>query len=121
MTTVLKWLIVIPLALTAVAFAVANRQGVTVSFDPFSSDVPAFALSGPLFVVVILVVVTGVLIGGVATWLGQGRYRRAARIARREADDLRTEVARLKADLDIASRRTNDNASYPALPGQTAA
>ena len=33
--------IVIPLAVVILAFAVANRQIVTVSFDPFSSANPA--------------------------------------------------------------------------------
>jgi uncharacterized integral membrane protein len=122
MKSFLKLLVIVPLALIAVAFAVANRQGVTVSFDPFATDVPAFALSGPLFVVLIITVVTGVILGGIATWFGQGRYRRATRLARREADDLRNEIARLKTELDIQARRSNDNAGgFPALPGRSAA
>ncbi|MEI9804494.1 MAG: hypothetical protein WDN48_08580 [Pseudolabrys sp.] len=32
-------LIVVPLAAVIIAFAVANRQTVTVSFDPFSSSI----------------------------------------------------------------------------------
>ncbi len=121
MKSILKWLILVPLAIIAVAFAVANRQAVTVSFDPFSSDVPAFALSGPLFVVIILVVVTGVVIGGAATWIGQGRHRRLARTSRREADELRAEVGRLKTDLEVASRQNDRAGSYTSLPGQNAA
>lgn len=120
MISFLKWLILVPLALVAVAFAVANRQGVTVSFDPFSSDMPAFALSGPLFIVIILTVVVGVLLGGIAAWLGQGRYRRQARVTKREADELRAEVSRLKMELDVASRQ-NDRSAYIPLSGQTAA
>jgi uncharacterized integral membrane protein len=34
-------LIVVPLAVVIIAFAVANRQSVTVSFDPFSATSPA--------------------------------------------------------------------------------
>lgn len=120
MASFLKLLVLVPLALIAVAFAVANRQGVTVSFDPVS-DVPAFALSEPLFVLIILFVVAGVVIGGVATWLGQGRHRRALRAARRDNDDLRTEVSRLKADLQLQARELHEARPYPALPGQTAA
>lgn len=121
MKSFLKLLILVPLALIAVAFAVANRQGVTVSFDPFATDIPAFALSGPLFVVIILVVVGGVVIGGIATWLGQGKHRRALRAARRDNDDLRTEVSRLKADLQLQAREITEARAYPALPGQSAA
>ena len=121
MKTVFKLLILVPLALLAVAFAVANRQGVTVSFDPFATDIPAFALSGPLFVVLILTVVAGVVIGGVATWFGQGRHRRGLRALRRENESLRAEAARLKADLGEAAGRRDQPPVYPALPGQFAA
>lgn len=122
MRTFLKLLILVPLALAAVAFAVANRQGVTVSFDPFATDVPAFALSGPLFVVIILTVVVGVVLGGVATWFGQGRHRRGLRAMRRENEGLRAEATRLRADLDeAAGRREITSPGYPALPGQYAA
>ena len=122
MRTFLKLLVLVPLALILVAFAVANRQGVVVSFDPFSTDMPAFALNGPLFLVIIVVAVMGVVVGGVAAWFGQGRYRRSAREARREAEDLRGEVARLRADLQVQARQSNDNAArFPVLPGQSAA
>jgi uncharacterized membrane protein YciS (DUF1049 family) len=120
MKSFLKLLVLVPLALIAVAFAVANRQGVTISFDPFASDVPAFALSGPLFVVLLLVVVIGVVLGGVASWLGQGRHRKALRLANRDNDELRHEVQRLKTEL-AAQGRGNTGAAYPALPGQHAA
>src|SRR5690242_14880828 len=76
-------LIVIPLALLFVVFAVANRQFVTVSFDPFGRD-PALSASLPLFALLILVGILGVLAGGLATWFGQRHWRRAAR--RHEAD-----------------------------------
>ena len=74
-------LIVLPLALIFIAFAVANRQFVTVSFDPFSSTDPALGISLPLFIVLISVAVLGALAGGVAVWLGQGRWRSKARRA----------------------------------------
>ena len=121
MKTFLKLLILVPLMLVAVAFAVANRQPVTVSFDPFSTDLPAFALSGPLFVVVILVVVFGVVLGGIATWLGQGRHRRAVRAMRRENENLRQDLGRAKADLALATEIRPAPTAYPALPGQHAA
>jgi len=44
-------LVVIPLGLIFIIFAVANRHLVTVSFDPFNSVNPSVAVSMPLFVV----------------------------------------------------------------------
>ena len=80
------------------AFAFANRQWVTVSFDPFSPvNSAAFALEVPLFVVVIASAMLGIIAGAAATWVSQGRHRRAARRSRAEADRLRAEAERLKA------------------------
>src|SRR5262249_61352318 len=72
-------LIVIPLFLVFVVFAVANRHLVTVSFDPFNTTDPALAISLPLFALIIVVAIIGVVAGGSAVWFGQRRWRRAAR------------------------------------------
>src|SRR5258708_16377222 len=72
-------LVVIPLGVIFVIFAVANRHLVTVSFDPFNSTAPAVAVTLPLFVVIIAVAILGVAAGGMATWFRQRPCRRAAR------------------------------------------
>jgi uncharacterized integral membrane protein len=98
-------LIVIPLGLILVVFAVANRHFVTVSFDPFMANDPALSLTLPLFLLLILVAALGVLAGGSAVWFGQRRWRRAARrheadarTARVELDDLRASTAATRPD-----------------------
>jgi len=66
MVRFLKLVVVVPIAIALLAFAFANRHIVTVSFDPFpSGDVPAFAISAPLFVILILTAMLGVVAGGV--------------------------------------------------------
>jgi uncharacterized integral membrane protein len=92
-----KAIILVPLALLAVAFAVGNRNNVSVSFDPFSTEAPGYAIDAPLFVVVFVALILGVLLGGIATWVGQGRYRRAARMHRRDVERLRTDLDKLRA------------------------
>lgn len=82
-------LIFIPLAVIVVAFAVANRALVAVSFDPFDAVDPAFALRMPMFVLIFVLVGLGVLIGGVAAWLKQHKWRVRARRAEAEARELR--------------------------------
>jgi uncharacterized integral membrane protein len=91
-------LIVIPLALIFVVFAVANRHFVTVSFDPFDSANPSVAVSLPLFVLIIAVAILGVIAGGVATWFGQRRWRRAARQHEADAKTARTQLAELRSN-----------------------
>jgi uncharacterized integral membrane protein len=89
-------IILIPLAIVIVAFAVANRQIVTVSLDPFSSAAPAASVTLPLFALIIVLLIIGVVIGGIAAWLRQSRWRRTARRFEREVDELRSEVDALK-------------------------
>ena len=98
-------LVVIPLGLIFIVFAVANRHFVTVSFDPFNSTDPSMSVTLPLFVVIIAVAILGVIAGGLGTWFRQRRWRRAARQheagsrqARAEAEDLRAAAAASRAD-----------------------
>ena len=74
----------------------ANRQTVVVSLDPFDQAHPALALALPLFALVLVLLIGGVIVGGVAAWLRQAKWRRAARLAEAEARELRAEVDRLK-------------------------
>jgi uncharacterized integral membrane protein len=83
----LQLIILVPLAVVGLALAVANRSNVVVSFDPFSSDATG-QIQAPLFVVLILAVMFGVLLGSLATWLAQGKYRRASREQRRKRDEV---------------------------------
>lgn len=117
MKSLLKAVVLVPIAIVAIAFAVANRQVVSVSFDPFSSTAPAFAIVAPLFLLIFLLLMAGVIIGGVAAWLGQGRYRVAARRAQAEADALRAENERLKSELTIQAREAHESrrAALPVL------
>jgi uncharacterized integral membrane protein len=90
-------LVVIPLGILFVVFAVANRHSVTVSFDPFDSVNSSVAVSMPLFVVIIAVAILGVAAGGAATWFRQRRWRRAARQHEADARRARSEIADLRA------------------------
>ena len=84
--------ILVPLGLVIVALAVANREVVTVSFDPFSVTEPAAVVALPLFALIILLLIIGVLLGGAAAWLRQSRWRSTARRLEREVADLRAKV-----------------------------
>jgi uncharacterized integral membrane protein len=89
-------LILVPLAIIIIAFAVANRQIVTVSLDPFSSSEPAASLTLPLFALIIVLLITGVVVGGFAAWLRQGKWRTMARRLERQVQALRKKVDALE-------------------------
>ena len=91
--------VLIPLAIVIVGMAVANREIVTVSFDPFSATEPAFLLRAPLFVLVFVLVIAGVIIGGAAAWLRQSKWRRSARVRDAELRAARGEIDRLRREL----------------------
>jgi uncharacterized integral membrane protein len=104
----LNAIILIPLGVIFVVFAVANRHMVTVSFDPFNSNDPALGFSLPLFVVIIAVAILGVVAGGLATWFSQHRWRRAARQQEADARDLRGQLADLRASTAASQRRDSN-------------
>jgi hypothetical protein len=100
----LKVVVLILLAVVLLGFAFANRELVTISFDPFAStDSAAFSIVTPLFAVVIVAAMLGVVAGALATWVSQGRHRRASRQSRVEAEKWRSQAQALKA-------------AHPALP-----
>ena len=89
-------LILVPLAIIAISLAVANRQSVVVSFDPFDQAHPALTRVLPLYLLMLVLLIGGVVVGGIAAWVRQGKWRRAARRADAQARELRAEVERLK-------------------------
>jgi uncharacterized integral membrane protein len=92
MRRLLVWAILLPLAVVIVLFAVANRAWVTVSFDPFSASAPAYAATVPLFLVMFVALILGVIVGSVAMVPRQLYWWRAARRAEREAERFRAEA-----------------------------
>jgi uncharacterized integral membrane protein len=88
--------IIVPLFLLFLVFAVANRHLVTVSLDPFNSKAPAAAVSLPLFVLIITAAILGAIAGGCATWFRQRHWRRAARRHEADARSARAELADLR-------------------------
>jgi hypothetical protein len=97
----LKWVVVLPVAAILVAFAFANRGVVTINLDPLGGGVlPTY--EAPQFLVLLVAAAIGVVAGSAATWLGQSRHRRRARLAEAEAERLRYEVQSARAALNSA-------------------
>ena len=85
--------VVLPLSIVVIVLSVANRALVTFSLDPFSA-VPALSVTAPLFVFLFATLALGVLVGGIAAWIGQGKWRRMARTERANALRMREEAER---------------------------
>ncbi len=93
-----RWMIGLPIALVVVSFAVANRQWITVSFDPFSRDAPFAAIDVPLWALFFCGIFFGLIAGWTACWLAQGKWRRSAKDARKELVRSQAEASQLRRD-----------------------
>ncbi len=103
-------IVLVPLADIIIACAMANRQSATISFDPFGGAEPAASVTLPLFALIILLLIIGVLVGGLASWLRQGKWRETARRFERELQLLRVKLAVLESAADkptIVPERAN--------------
>jgi|tagenome__1003787_1003787.scaffolds.fasta_scaffold20743264_3 uncharacterized integral membrane protein len=108
------YLVFVPVAVVILLFALANREIVTLSLDPFGADEPALAFTAPLFIVLFIVLMLGVLVGGIASWLNQGGKRRALRQARAEAERYRLEADRLRVQLAGTASPQSSTQALPA-------
>jgi hypothetical protein len=93
-------LIVVPLGVLLVALAVVNRRPATLILDPLGSAEPSLSLEAPFFVFLLGAFAVGLIVGGIATWLGQGKWRRLAREETRQARDWRRQADRLEKELE---------------------
>ena len=72
-------------AMVVVALSVANRHLVRLALNPFRADDDMLSVNLPFFWFLLGALIAGVALGGVATWLNQGRWRRSANVRTREA------------------------------------
>ena len=91
-------------AIFFVTLAVANRHDVTLVLDPFKPENPVFAISAPFFVYLFAALFFGMILGGMASWLSQGKWRRTARQRTREAYKWKQEADRLTGERDLPMR-----------------
>jgi uncharacterized integral membrane protein len=115
----------VPLAIILVALAVANRELVAFTLDPFNPGNPKLTLSLPLFIFLFLALAIGMIVGSLATWVKQGRYRKLARQRGVEAENLRQVVSRAPTaphgqTQGSTPRSVPASASASALPKPTA-
>jgi uncharacterized integral membrane protein len=102
--------IILPLVVLLIAFAIANRHAVTVSLDPFGGETPVLAISMPLFLLLFVFLLAGVIIGGIAAWMKQAKWRRQARQEHREAERWRHRAQ------DASHQPGNGRSGLPVVP-----
>jgi uncharacterized integral membrane protein len=97
---ILTILIAFPAAALLVTLAIANRHAVTLVLDPFNPGTPLISLSLPFYIYLFGALILGVVMGGLATWTNQSRWRRQARLQTAEARRWQSEADRLARERD---------------------
>jgi uncharacterized integral membrane protein len=92
--------IVVPLGLVLITLAVINRKPATLNLDPFGGAEAGLSLEAPLFLFLLGAFAFGLVVGGVATWFRQGKWRKTAREGARETRELRRQADRLERELE---------------------
>ena len=114
----LRRLIWFPVSLVAfvllVTLCVANRDPVRLVLDPFRPDAPVISMAAPLYAYLVAALTMGVILGGAATWFGQSRWRRTARVKAQDAMRWQAEADRLTRERD-AQAGSASNALRPQL------
>jgi hypothetical protein len=90
-----------------VALALANRHAVRLTLDPFRPADPTVSLVLPFYVYLFGMLIIGIVVGGVAVWTRQARWRRSARQRAAEASRWQAEARRLthERDRDVEASR----------------
>lgn len=90
------WLLVgFPVGGILVVLAVANRHAVRFVLDPFHPEAPVISLEAPLYAYLLASLMLGVVLGGVAMWMTQAKWRRTARARALESIRWQAEADRL--------------------------
>lgn len=101
MRKIIRFVILLPLLVLLLVFALANRVAVTIIFDPFGLTEPPLSFTAPLFVLLFITLALGVFLGGIAMWFSEGRHRRAARIHLRDLEKHQREINELRREQNL--------------------
>ena len=93
-------LVMVSSAIVLVTLAVINRHEVKLVLDPFNPQDPEFYLPLPLYGFLFAMLIVGVVLGGMASWLSQGKWRKTARQRTQDAMRWKAEAERLTRERD---------------------
>ena len=105
-------LVIVPLGAVLIALAVVNRKPTDLILDPFGGAKSGLSIEAPFFLFLLAAFALGLVVGGLASWLNQGKWRRTAREEAREARDWRRQADRLERELESH----HPAGAHPQLP-----
>ena len=92
-----------PAFLLLVTLAVTNKHDVPLKLNPFRPEDTGLMIEAPFFYYLLGALIAGVLLGGIATWMTQGHWRRSARTRAQDAMRWQAEADRLARERDASA------------------
>ena len=92
---VVSWAVTLVAAALLIPFALSNREPVSLGFWPLP-----FLVDLPLYLLVVLLLLAGFVIGASATWIAGRRTRRELRRRRRRVEALERELVASRSQLE---------------------
>ncbi len=94
---IVNLVVLVPIGIVLIVLSVANRQPVRMALNPFRPEDTLLSATAPFFVFLFLALILGMILGAVATWVSQHKYRKRARVEATEAVKWHTEADKQKA------------------------
>jgi len=85
---ILSWIVAAPIVILILLFAVSNREPITLRLLPFPLD-----LTIPIWLLTLIELFVGFLLGAIVTWIGDRRRRRETRLLIRRVSELELSLA----------------------------
>ena len=93
-----------PVGVILVTLMVINRHMVGFVYNPFVAREFAQKIELPFFFYLLGALIVGTIIGGMATWFAQGRWRKVARKRSREASEMRKKADDLMQQVEMSKQ-----------------
>jgi uncharacterized integral membrane protein len=108
---ILSWIVTAPIVILVVLFAVSNLEPITLRLRPFPSE-----LTIPLWLLTLVQLFVGFLLGAIVTWIGDRRRRRETRLLVRRVSELEQSLAAAQKQAGEADRKLAELRAQPTLP-----
>jgi uncharacterized integral membrane protein len=108
---ILSWIVTAPIVILVVLFAVSNRDEITLRLLPFP-----FEKTLPIWLLTLIELFVGFLLGAIVTWIGDRRRRRETRLLTRRVTELEQSLAAAQKQAGEAEKKLAELRGQPTLP-----
>lgn len=108
---ILSWIVAAPIVILVVLFAVSNLEQITLRLRPFPFD-----LTIPIWLLTLIELFVGFLLGAIVTWIGDRRRRRETRQLARRVSELEQSLAAARKQAGEVEKKLGELRAQPTLP-----